>query len=127
MQITIRIEETEDSLFLLKWLYEAIKENAIKTSALKTNVILVVLVEGVHGISLPVFPHRRINPDTYTSILHAGLSSTRHLEPCDGLRLSVCEFAATLPMEEKYNVPFQVRRAFIVGAAEYRRGLRFSK
>jgi 23S rRNA-intervening sequence protein len=30
--------------------------------------------------------NRRINPDASTSPLHAGSSSTRHLEPRDGLR-----------------------------------------
>jgi hypothetical protein len=86
-EIPISTEETDDTFFLLKRLNESIQENTVETAVLKSDVILVMLVERVHGhVSFQFSLNRRINPDASTSCFHAGLSSTRHLEPRDGLR-----------------------------------------
>jgi len=49
IEFPISTEETDDTLFLLKRLDEPIQEDAIETSILKSDVILVMLVERVHG------------------------------------------------------------------------------
>ena len=48
------------------------------------------------------------NSSLTASSLHAGLSSTRHLESCDGLR---GRRLRALPQQEKYNLASQLRRA----------------
>src|SRR5439155_18237983 len=110
IEISIRAKETNHALLLLKRLDKSIEEDAIETSVLKSDVILVLLVESVHGhVSFQFSQNRRINPDTSTSSLHAGLSSTRHLEPCDGLRrrrLRVrCEFAGAGKIQSGFTTP----------------------
>src|SRR2546428_3428880 len=87
IEFPISTEETDDTLFLLKRLDETVEQNAVETAVMKSDVILVVLVERVHGhVSFQFSSNRRINPDASTSRFRAGLSSTRHLESCDGLR-----------------------------------------
>jgi hypothetical protein len=44
IQITVGSEETDDSLFLLKRLDEAIEQNAVKATILEADAILVMLV-----------------------------------------------------------------------------------
>src|SRR6266516_729253 len=51
IEISIRAKETNHALLLLKRLDESIEEDAIETSVLKSDVILVMLVESVHRIS----------------------------------------------------------------------------
>jgi hypothetical protein len=49
IEIPISTEETDDTFFLLKRLDETVEENAVETAVLKSDVILVMLVERVHG------------------------------------------------------------------------------
>src|SRR5206468_2776362 len=50
VHISIRAEETYDALLLLKRLDKSVQEDTVETSILKSDVILVVLVESVHGL-----------------------------------------------------------------------------
>jgi four helix bundle protein len=71
-----------------------------------------MLVERVHGnTSFRSSQTERINPDASTSILHAGLSSTRHLESRDGLRRRRLRVRCEPADAEKYNLASQLRRA----------------
>jgi len=49
VQISIRTKETNHALLLLKRLDESIEKDAIETAILKSDAILVMLVERVHG------------------------------------------------------------------------------
>ena len=50
IEITVGPEKTDDPLFLLKRLDQAIEQDAVETTILKSNAILVMLVERVHGM-----------------------------------------------------------------------------
>src|SRR5437588_10990648 len=70
-----------------------------------------------------VVANQRINPGVSTSMIHAGLPSTRHLEPRDGLcggRLRVCrESAGAGEIQSGFTTPPSGR----ICTSEYRRGL----
>src|SRR2546425_4950955 len=51
IELPISTEETDDTFFLLKRLDETVEKNAVETAVLKSDVILVMLVERVHGRS----------------------------------------------------------------------------
>ena len=48
IELPIRVEETNDALWLLKRLNEPVEQDAIKATIMPTNAALVVVVEGVH-------------------------------------------------------------------------------
>ena len=49
IELPVGIEESDDTLFLLKGLNDRVQHNAIEASVMETDVILVMLVESVHG------------------------------------------------------------------------------
>src|SRR5437667_6444552 len=48
IEFPISTEETDDTLFLLKRLDETVEQNAVETAVMKSDVILMMLVERVH-------------------------------------------------------------------------------
>src|SRR5437016_10905075 len=52
LSIAIRVEEAQDSFWLLERLDQAIKQNPIETSIAELDAILVMLAKGVHGVLL---------------------------------------------------------------------------
>src|SRR6266702_2106876 len=48
IQLAVRVEKSDDAFRLLKRLNDPIQQNAIEASVMKTDVILMVLVESVH-------------------------------------------------------------------------------
>lgn len=51
IQVAIFGKETNDALFLLEWLNGPIQQDAVEAAVMESDVILVMLVESVHGIS----------------------------------------------------------------------------
>jgi hypothetical protein len=57
VDVSIGAEEADDSFGLLKWLDASIEDDSIKAAIMETDVILMVLVKGVHGESSSWFGH----------------------------------------------------------------------
>jgi hypothetical protein len=49
VEVSVAIEKPDHSLGLLKRLDQSVEQNSVEAAIVKTNAILVVLVEGVHG------------------------------------------------------------------------------
>src|SRR5438093_13611753 len=60
IQVTVGVEEPHHSFGLLERLNQAVQENAIEAPIRETNAIVVMLVEGVHGL-----PPGLSNPEEY--------------------------------------------------------------
>ena len=58
-------EKSEDPFYFLKRLNDPVQQHTIETSVMETDVILVVLVERVHGETSCWFAPRRIKPDGF--------------------------------------------------------------
>ena len=57
VDVPIGAEEADDPFGLLKWLDASIEDDSIKAAIMETDVILMVLVKGVHGESSSWFGH----------------------------------------------------------------------
>lgn len=69
---TVSIEETDHSLGLLEGLDEAVEEDPVETAVVQFDAMLMMLVEGVHGV-VPYCSERNIRRERLASRRSAGL------------------------------------------------------
>jgi hypothetical protein len=48
LRFSVRVEETDNALGLLKWLNQSIQQKSVKAAITESDIILMVLAESVH-------------------------------------------------------------------------------
>jgi four helix bundle protein len=124
VDLSVRAEEANDSFRLLKRLDRRIEKHPVKAAIMETDVILMVLIEGVHG-RIPPMVWQLSGRIHYERLLLAGGIMEPERQKARTFRdlmvwrkahefvLEVYRFTSTFPKSEIYGLAQQMRRAAV--------------